>query len=413
MALIRIVGALIAPSTIGANNIASDVSLGGGGGGGLTVVSVSTNTTANSNHAYLVSANSAKTITLPASPTIGDRVYIMDVTGSANAYNITIDGNGANVTVWPYLIMDKSRTSVEFMYVSSGQWNISSIYQTLSPPVVGEQSYTTPGTYSFVVPVGVASVSAVLVGAGASSASGGGGGGLRYINNLPVSAGETITVVVGQSYLTSLAEDSVLKRGANTLVYAGGGGIGGSYNRVGGIGSTLGAGTYGGTIGGGDGGHSDSALTREAPALIGDFGGAGGGGAGGYSGNGGHGAGQGKDATAGSGGGGGGGGRGGGNPGGAGGGGVGLFGQGSSGSAGTNGYTAGGGGGGSSGASGGNSSYNSGTSTGGLYGGGGGGNDPAYNAQYTVAYMGAGANGAVRIIWGAGRAFPSTNVGSM
>ena len=391
----------------------------GGGGGGLTVSSITSNTTASSNYAYLISASSALTVTLPASPSIGDRIVLIDAAGNASTNNITIQGNGASITTWPLLIMDQDDTSVEIMYVSSGKWSIVNTYFELSPPVVGEQAYTTTGTYSFVVPSGVASLCAVLVGAGASHPSGGGGGALRYINNLPVTAGETLTVVVGASYLAGGAEDSVLKRGSNTLVYAGGGGLGGGVaNYVGGIGSALGEGTYGGTIGGGDGGHTDSDYNREATYLIGTWGGRGGGGAGGYSGNGGHGAGQGKNATAGSGGGGGGGGRGtsatsgGTNPGGGGGGGVGIFGEGASGAAGTNGYSASGGGGGSSGADGTGSAYNN-AGDGGLYGGGGGANSPEYNAQYTVAYFGTGAQGAVRLVWGPGRAFPSTNVGQV
>jgi hypothetical protein len=43
----------------------------------------------------------------------------------------------------------------------------------------------------------------------------------------------------------------------------------------------------------------------------------------------------------------------------------------------------------------------SGSTAGGLYGGGGGGTD--------ASFAGSGSKGAVRIIWGAGRAFPSTN----
>lgn len=373
-----------------------------GGGGGMTNVAVSSNTTANSNYGYIVNANAATTITMPASPSVGDAVFVIDASGNASSYNITIDGNGSNVDSWPQMIVDTDKTAVEFMYVRAGEWYVSSLYGSISHPVVGQQEYTTPGTYSFVVPTGVSSLCAVLIGAGASSPSGGGGGGLRYINNLPVSAGETLTVIVGQSYSVSIAEDSSVKRGANVLVYAGGAGVSGSYNWYGGTGSTLGAGTYGGTIGGGDGGSSSSSTAS------------GGGGAGGYSGTGGNGATSSTAAQAGSGGGGGGGGYGStGNPGGGGGGGTGIYGETTSGTAGSNGYSAGGGGGGSDGGAGGSSSYNNGTSNGGAYGGGGGGNNPAYNPSYTVAYFGAGAGGAVRLIWGLGRAFPSTNVGNI
>jgi hypothetical protein len=47
---------------------------------------------------------------------------------------------------------------------------------------------------------------------------------------------------------------------------------------------------------------------------------------------------------------------------------------------------------------------------GGLYGGGGGGSD---NSSGSASFSGDGAVGAVRIIWGDGRAFPSTNTGNL
>lgn len=62
--------------------------------------------------------------------------------------------------------------------------------------------YVSPGTYSFVVPADVKTVSAVAVGAGGGGAEtndggGGGGGALQYVNDIPVTEGEVLTVVVG------------------------------------------------------------------------------------------------------------------------------------------------------------------------------------------------------------------------
>lgn len=264
-----------------------------------------------------------------------------------------------------------------------------------SPVVPGQVEYTTPGTYSWTVPTGITSISAVCVGAGASHPGGGGGGGLRYINDLSVTPGETLTVIVGQSYFYSLAEDSSIKRGSNILVYGGGAGLGGSYNWYGGTGSTIGAGIYGGTIGGGNGGVG---------GANGGSTGGGGAGAGGYSGNGGNGGNYSSTAPqAGSGGGGGGGG--GGYEAGAGGGGVGILGQGASGAAGSTAFNATFGQGGSSGSDGTNGSDYRFGGNGGLYGGGGGGKQ----GSVVAGSAGTAANGAVRIIWGEGRAFPSTN----
>jgi hypothetical protein len=69
-----------------------------------------------------------------------------------------------------------------------------------------QQAYTSAGTYSWVAPAGVTSVSMVGVGAGGGAVtfpngipggSGGGGGGLGYKHNVPVTPGATYTVVVG------------------------------------------------------------------------------------------------------------------------------------------------------------------------------------------------------------------------
>lgn len=227
----------------------------------------------------------------------------------------------------------------------------------------GQVAYTTPGSHSWTAPAGVTSVCVVCVGGGSR-----GGGGLGWKNNISVTPGNSYTVVVG-----GIAGDSYFIDSATVAGLAGGLPSGGSYV--------------------GDGGGNGGPLPISDTAY-------GGGGAGGYSGNGGDG---GYSTSTGGSGAGGGGGGGAGNYGGyrpGGGGGVGLLGQGSSGSGGTwaSGVARGGnpGSGGSAGPDG--SQYAGGD--GGLYGGGGG------------ALANAG-TGAVRIIWGAGRSFPSTNTGDM
>lgn len=243
---------------------------------------------------------------------------------------------------------------------------------TVTFNVIGQIAYTTPGTYSWTAPARVTSVSVVCVGGGGAGNTGwwgGGGGGLGWKNNIAVTPGQSYTVVVGAP-------------GNNVAPPTGGGS---SYfinaSTVAGLGG--GGGTAAGIAGGGwvgDGGGNGGASGTY-----------GGGGAGGYSGNGGNGAGSNASATtAGSGGGGGGGAN-------RGGGGVGILGQGTSGAIRTT--APAGGAGGSGGAQGGDAS---GSSGGGAYGGGGGGSNSgtAVNTQ--------GASGAVRIIWGMGRAFPAT-----
>jgi hypothetical protein len=317
-------------------------------------------------------------------------------------------------------ISDSNNTSGLYMpdphyyFTAGSRYTLGSVYDPNS--VGGQQVFTSSGT--FTAPPGVTSVCVVCVGGGGGglyynnaginntfAMSGGGGGALAWLNDYPVVPGDTYQVVVGQGG-TFGAYASGSTAGGNsyfvsTSVINAGGGAPGRYNSIisGGIFTrSLSYGTSGGGNGGG---------TARTSAQT--YGPAGGGGAGGYSGNGGTGR---DDASAsgdsGSGGGGGGGGA-------AsdplyedhhsgGGGGVGLLGQGASGAGNINGY----GEGESGGANGGDPNQNTGTNgtvtAGGLYGGGGGGS--SFNIY---GFSGNGGNGAVRIIWGSGRAFPSTN----
>lgn len=274
----------------------------------------------------------------------------------------------------------------------------------------GQALYTTPGTYTWVCPAGVTSVCVVCVGGGGAGprystthgAWGGAGGGLGWKNNISVTPGNSYTVVVGSGGVGSMYGPAVTAGTesyfiSNTTVCGKGGakgGISGGY-------------AYGGGYvgdGGGNGGTTGYYYYDEYS----DYFTGGGGGAGGYSGAGGAAAWSWSvDGAAGSGGGGGGGGYGGWNYIGGGGGGVGLFGQGASGAGGYGQIFDGtaGGRGGSGGANGQPGLYQT-TPNGGNYGGGGG-----VVSDYSYRYTsGSGGSGAVRIIWGAGRAFPSTNV---
>lgn len=305
----------------------------------------------------------------------------------------------------------------------------------------GQRTYDVPGTYSFQVPSDTYSISVLCVGGGGGGASGvansatsflmfgagGGGGATAYANNISVTPGEYLSVVVGAGGPSSNiygfktdGGDSYIARGTTKLCHAGGG-ISASIGRetpatnpIAGAGGTVYVGT------GGAGGNGSE----------------GGGGAGGYAGTGGN------SAQAGAGGGGG----GGADMnyrsystssydysvfiGGSGGGGIDVLGQGTSGAAGvkynygqaSNVYSTGGGGG--SGGTAGNQTSGTGGGSGGYYGGGGGGGGG--QSRYTIssgAYVmtrgtgGSGQPGAVRIIWagttGITRAFPSTNTGNI
>jgi hypothetical protein len=253
------------------------------------------------------------------------------------------------------------------------------------PNIIGEAVYTTAGTYTWTCPALVYNICVVCVGAGANydslvndSLAGGAGGALVWRNNIAVWPGQNYTIQVGAP--ATIATLSTGHSYFNSLTF---------------LSARAGNGYYGGTYTSDDNGINSGGGNGGKGYLAG-YGS--GGGAGGYSGNGGNGYdGFPGSGTAGSGGGGGGGSITYFSSSGQGGGGVGLYGQGASGAAGA--YTPGGIGVGSAGPGGGGSGGSSGSgANGGNYGGG-------------AAVTGSASGGAVRIIWGFNRAFPTTNVG--
>lgn len=305
----------------------------------------------------------------------------------------------------------------------------SQIFIYESSPI-SQTEFTQPGIYSWIAPPNVVLVSVVAVGAGGDSitigsagnagwSAGGGGGGLGWKNNIPVIPGQTYTVVVGGPGYWDGSFGGSTKGGdsyfISTSIVAGFGGGNPIPSQF--SGSTVGSSEFyspilpinivgaGGTFvgdGGGNGGEGGT-WTAGGESLMG------GGGAGGYSGNGGDGGSYPAGGQNGTGGGGGGGasayfsiyafsgGRA------SSGGGVGIYGEGTSGTGapfngGLSPISGGGGSGGSSGPYG---------SFGTLGGNGNFGAGAGLRRQWASRNTAGG--GAVRIIWGAGREFPSTN----
>ena len=235
----------------------------------------------------------------------------------------------------------------------------------------GEAVYTATGAYNFVVPEGVFSLCVVAVGPSIGSAPfPTSGGGLCWANDIAVQPGEVIALAVNAaagSWFKStghlLAGFGATSGGVSTGSLRGGGGVGGRAYAI----DTGGGGGAGGYTGnGGEGGRLDTNDYGMAGAA-GLGGGAGGGGAG-----------RKIIAQGGS------------------GGGVGLYGLGANGAGGSGGGSSFNNGGHGVGGSGGASGD---TASGGLYGGGRG-----------TSAAAVGGRGAIRILWGDGRAFPSTKV---
>jgi len=317
----------------------------------------------------------------------------------------------------------------------TGSNSFGDVQQTLIAPTAASQAlFTSVGWSYWTVPAGVYSISAVAVGGGGgtfwaetggapfSGISGGGGGGLAYANSMSVFPGQILVVYVGgggyaraggpPSPLPSVGiagGPSYIGSSGAAWIRGGGGGAGIGNSTTSNPGGT--GGTSTGTLraGGGTGGAGGAVNADTMP-------GAGGGGAGGYSGNGGA-AGT-VTATAGvagaagaasSGAAGAGGSGGAAAIGGAAGGGVNVYGIGTTGAAGPiqttlaqqGGYGGSSGGDGSGTTAGGD---NGGYGGGGYGGGGGGGADDSGAWCGGAAYA---AQGAIRVIWGDARSFPS------
>lgn len=169
---------------------------------------------------------------------------------------------------------------------------------------IGQLTFTS--SQPFVVPEGVTSLCAVCVGPGAKAGvgnasrregGGGGGGALAWANEIPVTPGETLDIEVGLAAQVTAIYNAVstvvasISRAGVVLMYATSGRHGQAATS-----SSYGPGGFGGTffhhasladVGGGNGGNGGNGGTYEAanPPTTG-----GGGGAAGYSGRGGVGA---------------------------------------------------------------------------------------------------------------------------
>lgn len=72
-------------------------------GGSVTIVTgpassaISSNVTLAANNKYFVDTTAARTLTLPASPTLGDEIQVFDASGTAGTNNITINSNSGKI----------------------------------------------------------------------------------------------------------------------------------------------------------------------------------------------------------------------------------------------------------------------------------------------------------------------------
>lgn len=107
----------------------------------------------------------------------------------------------SNLTANTITATNVSLTGLTIGGVVGQSYGMSALAETISAGPPGEVSFTTPGTFTFVVPAGVTRISAVAIGAGASgyyswANSAGAGGALAWANNIAVTPGQSISVTV-------------------------------------------------------------------------------------------------------------------------------------------------------------------------------------------------------------------------
>jgi len=89
--------------------------------------SINTNTTLSSYNKYFVDTTAARTLTLPASPSLGDEIYIFDASNSALTNNITISPNSNKINgAVDSLIIDSNSALVYLVYTGSSYgWDVN------------------------------------------------------------------------------------------------------------------------------------------------------------------------------------------------------------------------------------------------------------------------------------------------
>ena len=244
---------------------AGTLSATGGGGGGLSwQAAQTTGFTAVAGNGYPCNTTSAAfTVSLPATPSAGALVTLVDYAGTWGTNPVTVSGNGSNINgIAATSLLSVSNSSVQLVYIDSTQgWKAYSYSITPLPQ---------PYTIDFLV----------VAGGGGAAYGGGGAGGLSQGSTV-ISSGQSFTVTVGAGGASNAngAASSIL-----TVSTAVGGGRGGQTSAGSGAsgGSGGGAGFDFGnaTIGGGAGTAGQGNSGGNGAAGSGDSSSGGGGGAG-------------------------------------------------------------------------------------------------------------------------------------
>ena len=180
-------------------------------------------------NAYPVNTTSnAVTVTLPASPVIGQAVQITDYAGMFNTNACTIARNGSNINgTTSNSTLNVNRESVSLVYIDATQGWVA--YSAFIATGLG-QTYT---------------ASYLIIAGGGGGSQGGAGAGGVLVGNYMVSPGTTYSFVVGAGGTGSTPVSGSVNAGVSSTAFgltAVGGGGGGSNGSNGGNGGSGGGG---------------------------------------------------------------------------------------------------------------------------------------------------------------------------
>lgn len=210
--------------------------------------------------------SAAFTVTLPATPTRGQFVVIVDYAGTAATNNITVSGGSEKINGGSSKLLQTNRQGITFTYIDSTQgWLATSNVYGGSTPFINA-----PYTASYLVVAG---------GGGGGSQLGGGGGAGGYLTGTATfNLGTVYTATVGgggnggtspgssgSGTVGSQGNNSVLSgSGLSTITSTGGGGGGCYSNKAAGSGgSGGGGGGFSGTGAAGTPGQGNSGGTAS------------------------------------------------------------------------------------------------------------------------------------------------------
>ena len=109
------------------------------------------------------------------------------------------EGPGGGATITSHAITDWASGAMQTLSVTAGSTPVVQVIEDVPTPAASSALSYTGANQTFVVPAGVTSLTAKLWGAGGASANGSDGGAGGYVTStIPVTAGETLNITVGQ-----------------------------------------------------------------------------------------------------------------------------------------------------------------------------------------------------------------------